>query len=86
MIRFEHNGSQISCQKACWKGYDGAETPRWNFEIEPFVAHWVVQKEEDTCMLVAVENHKPFWGVVEKGKCCYQLVLKLHEGKDINQP
>jgi hypothetical protein len=39
MIRFEHNGSQISCQKACWKGYDGAETPRWNFEIEPFVAH-----------------------------------------------
>jgi hypothetical protein len=25
-------------QKTCWKGYDGVDVPKWNFEIEPFVA------------------------------------------------
>jgi hypothetical protein len=38
MIKFEHNRFQITCQKACWKGYDGANAPRWNLEVEPFVA------------------------------------------------
>jgi len=38
MIRFKHDGFHISYQRACWKGYDGANTPRWNLEIEPFVA------------------------------------------------
>jgi hypothetical protein len=23
--------------RACWKGYDGANTPRWNLEVEPFI-------------------------------------------------
>jgi hypothetical protein len=38
MIRFKLDGSQIFCQKTCWKRYDGANAPRWNFEIKPFVA------------------------------------------------
>jgi hypothetical protein len=28
--------SDISLE-ACWKMYDGANVPRWNLEIEPFV-------------------------------------------------
>ncbi len=38
MIKFEHDGLQISCQKICWKGYDGVNASRWNLEVEPFVA------------------------------------------------
>jgi len=37
MIKFEHNGLQISCQKACYRGYDDANVPKWNLEGEPFV-------------------------------------------------
>jgi hypothetical protein len=36
MIKFEHDGFQISHQKACWKKYDGANISRWNLEIKPF--------------------------------------------------
>jgi hypothetical protein len=38
MIKFGHNGLQISYQKACWKGYDGVDALKCNFEVEPFVA------------------------------------------------
>jgi hypothetical protein len=38
MIKFGHDGLQISCQKACWKQYDGANASRWNPKIEPFIA------------------------------------------------
>jgi hypothetical protein len=37
MIKFGHDGLQISYQRACEKGYDGANTLRWNLEVEPFV-------------------------------------------------
>jgi len=26
------------------------------------------------------------WGVAGKGKCCYRLMLKLQEGKDVDEP
>jgi hypothetical protein len=58
MIICKHNGLQISCQKACWKGYDGANVSKWKFEIEPFVAQWVVQMEKDMHEMGAIENHK----------------------------
>jgi hypothetical protein len=35
--------------------YDGANIPKWNPEVEPFD----VQKEENMCMLGAVEDHMP---------------------------
>jgi hypothetical protein len=38
MIKFGHYGPQMSHQKVCWKRYDGANAPKWNFEVEPFVA------------------------------------------------
>jgi hypothetical protein len=38
MIKFEHNGPWISYQRACLKGYDGADILRWNLEAKPFVA------------------------------------------------
>jgi hypothetical protein len=34
MIKFEHNGPQISYQRA-W--YDGVNVLIWNLEVEPFV-------------------------------------------------
>jgi len=71
MINFEHNRRQMSCQKTCWKGYDGANILRWNFEVEPFVVQWVVQMEEDTHKLGVIED------VVGKEMCCCQLVLRL---------
>jgi hypothetical protein len=37
MIKFKHNGLQVSRQKAYWKRHDGVNALRWNFEIEPFV-------------------------------------------------
>ncbi len=59
---------------------------RWNFEVEPFIVQRVVQREEDIHELKVVEDHMPLWGVVGKGMCCYWLVLKLQEGKNVNQP
>jgi hypothetical protein len=37
MIKFEHHGLQISYWKACQKGYDGVDIPKWNLEVEPFI-------------------------------------------------
>jgi hypothetical protein len=59
---------------------------KWNLEVEPFVAQWVVQTEEDTCELKMVKNHVSFWSVVGKGRCCCWLVLRFQERKDVNQP
>ncbi len=42
-------------QKACWKGYDGVNVPRWNLKVEPFDAWWVVQMEKYTHMLGVVK-------------------------------
>jgi hypothetical protein len=38
MIKFRHDGLQMSHRKACWKGYDGVDVSRWKFEVEPFLA------------------------------------------------
>jgi hypothetical protein len=38
MIKFGHDGLQISYWRACYKRYDGVNTPRWNFEVESFIA------------------------------------------------
>jgi len=86
MIRFEHDGFQISCQRACWKRIDGVNTPGWNLEIKPFVARWIVQRENDTHMLGAIADRKPPWGVVGKGRCYCRLMLKLQKRKDVDQP
>jgi hypothetical protein len=37
MIKFGHDGLKISYRRACWKGYDGVDTPKWNLEVEPFI-------------------------------------------------
>ncbi len=37
MIKSGHNGPQMSLQKVCWKGSNGADILRWNFEVEPYV-------------------------------------------------
>jgi len=86
MIEFEHNGFQIFHWKACWKGYDGVNISRWNLEIEPFVAQWNVQMNENMCELRAIKDHMPPWGVAGKGRSYCQLVLRLQEGRDIDQP
>jgi hypothetical protein len=70
MIKFEHNVLQVSHQKACWRGNDGVDILKWNYEIKQFVAQWSIPKEEDTPMLGVIKDHMPFWGVVGKGMCC----------------
>jgi hypothetical protein len=47
----------MSCQKACWKRYDGVDALKWSLEIEPFVARQVVQMEENTHKLGVVEDY-----------------------------
>jgi hypothetical protein len=37
MIKFGHDGLQMSYWKTCWKGYDGVDVLRWNLEVEPIV-------------------------------------------------
>jgi hypothetical protein len=64
----------------------GANTPRWNLEIELFVARWVVQMEEDTHRLGVVKHHMSPWCVVGKEMCCCQHVLMFQEGRDVDQP
>jgi hypothetical protein len=59
MIKFNHDGPQMSCQKTCWKGYDGANALKWDLKVEPFVAQLIVQMEEDTHKLWVVEDHMP---------------------------
>jgi hypothetical protein len=55
MIKCEHNGPQISCQRTYYKGFDGANILKWNLEIEPFV----VQTKEDMHELGAIKDHRP---------------------------
>ncbi len=82
MIKFGHDGPQMSCQRACWKGYDGVD----HLEVEPFVVQWIVLMEEDMHELRVVENHMSLWGVVGKEMCCCRLMLRLQEGRDLDQP
>jgi hypothetical protein len=56
-IKFGYNGLLISRQKACYKGHDGVNVPRWNLEIEPFVAQRIVQTKEDMRKLGVVKDH-----------------------------
>jgi hypothetical protein len=72
--------------KACWKRYDGANVPKWNLEVEPFVIQWVVQMEEDTHGLGVVKDHMSPWGVVGKEICYCWLELRLQEVKNVDQP
>jgi hypothetical protein len=66
--------------------YDGVNTPKWNFKIKPFVAQWIIQSKEDACKLGAIKDHMSFWGFTRKGKCYCQLMLRLQEGMDVDQP
>jgi hypothetical protein len=50
----------MSHQKACWKGYDGVDALKWNLEVEPFVAQWVIQMEENMHKLGVREDHMLF--------------------------
>jgi hypothetical protein len=67
------------------KGYDGVDVLRWNHETKPFVAWWVVQTWKDMCELGVIRDHLLFWGVARKGRCYCQLMLRLQEGKDVDQ-
>ncbi len=42
--------------------------------------------EEHTHELGMVEDHMPPWGVIGKEMCYCRLVLRLQEGKDVDQP
>jgi len=86
MIKFRHDGPQMSHRKTCYKGYDGEDTPRWNLEVEPFFVQWIVQMEEDTHKLRMVKDHMLPSSVVGKEMCYCRLMLKLQKGKDIDQP
>ncbi len=66
MIKFEHDGFQISCQRACRKRYDGANILRWNFEVEPFVVRWIIQMEENTSKLGVVGDQCHFEILLER--------------------
>jgi len=65
--------------------YDGVDAPRWNLEVELFIAWWVVQME-DMCELGVIGNHLPPLGVAGKGRYYCQFVLTFQKGKDIDQP
>jgi hypothetical protein len=85
MVEFGHDELQMSHQRTCWKGYDGANGPRWNLEVESLVVRWVIQMEEDTHGLGVVENHMSCSGVVGKKMCCW-FVLRLQEGRGVDKP
>ncbi len=38
--------SNVSLKTMLEKGYDGADVPKWNLEVEPFVTRWIIQIEE----------------------------------------
>jgi hypothetical protein len=42
--------------------------------------------EENTHELRVVEDHMLPWSVIKKEMCCYQLVLRFQEGRDVDQP
>ncbi len=52
-------GLKYSVKEHVKKGYDGVNAPNWNPEVEPFDVQWVVQKEENMCVLGVVEDHMP---------------------------
>jgi hypothetical protein len=54
MIKFGHDGFQISNRRECLKGYDGVNVPKWNFEVESLVIQLIVQMEENTHELSVV--------------------------------
>ncbi len=58
---------------------------KWNLEVEPFVARWIVQTKEHKCKLKAIGDHMLPWDVVRKGRCYYWLVLRLQERRDVDQ-
>jgi hypothetical protein len=66
--------------------YDGVNVLRWNFEVKPFVARWIIQTKENTHKLGAIENHMLPWGVGGKGRCCCQFMLMFQGGRNIDQP
>jgi hypothetical protein len=76
----------MSHQKTCWKGYDGVDAPKWNLEVEPFIAQWIIQTEDHIHELGMVEDHNLPWSVVGKEMCYYWFMLRLQEKKDVNQP
>jgi hypothetical protein len=80
MIKFKHNGPHVSYQKTCPKRYDGANAPRWNSKVEPFISQWIVQKKDDMHMIQVVEDCMPSWHVTGKWRSYYRLVFKLQEG------
>jgi hypothetical protein len=59
---------------------------KWNLEVKPFVAWWIVQTKKHKRKLKAVRDHMLLWGVVRKGRCYYQLMLRFKEGMDVDQP
>ncbi len=65
--------------------YDGVDVLRWNLEVKPFVARWIIQTKENTHKLGAIENHMSPWGVGGKGRCC-QFMLMLQGRRNIDQP
>jgi hypothetical protein len=83
MIKFKHDGLQITYWKACWKQYDGANVLKWNPKIEPFVAQWIIRKEENMHELGVGEECKALWNVTIKGKCCCWFVLRLPKKKTL---
>jgi hypothetical protein len=66
--------------------YGGVDISKWNVEVEPFVAWWIVQIEEDKHGLGTIEDHMPPWSVAGKEIYYCWLVLRLQEGRDIDQP
>jgi hypothetical protein len=50
-------GLKHPIKKHAKKGYDGANTLKWNLENEPFLFLLVVEKEANTPMLGVVENY-----------------------------
>jgi hypothetical protein len=42
-----------------------------NFEVKPFIAQWIVQKEEYTCMSGAIKDHMSPW------RCCLKRKVLL---------
>ncbi len=66
------------------KWYDGGNSSKWKFEIKQFVAQWVVQIKENMHELKVIEDHMPLWDVGGKGRCYYQLVLRLQKGRNVD--
>jgi hypothetical protein len=42
--------------------------------------------KEKRCKLGVIGDHMFPWGVIGKGRCYYQLVLRFQDRKDVDQP